>query len=100
MNTLAKLTIIQAVILVIQIILYFGSERFQHVFNFGAGVPGHYPGYPVHQATRAAGFADSHSGCGGFLVNRFSARVFGCGRVNLGLARAGILNRRFIFESA
>lgn len=33
MNTLAKLTIIQAVILVIQIILYFGSERFQHVFH-------------------------------------------------------------------
>ena len=33
MNTLAKLTIIQAVILVIQIILYFGSERFQQVFH-------------------------------------------------------------------
>lgn len=33
MNTLTKLTIIQAVILVIQIILYFGSERFQHVFH-------------------------------------------------------------------
>lgn len=33
MNTLAKLTIIQAVILLIQIILYFGSERFQHVFH-------------------------------------------------------------------
>lgn len=33
MNTLTKLIIIQAVILVIQIILYFGSERFQHVFH-------------------------------------------------------------------
>lgn len=33
MNTLAKLTIIQAAILLIQIILYFGSERFQHVFH-------------------------------------------------------------------
>lgn len=33
MNTLTKLIIIQAVILVIQSILYFGSERFQHVFH-------------------------------------------------------------------
>ena len=33
MNTLAKLIIIQAVILLLQIILYFGSERFQHVFH-------------------------------------------------------------------
>lgn len=33
MNTLTKLIIIQAVILLIQIILYFGSERFQHVFH-------------------------------------------------------------------
>lgn len=33
MNTLIKVIVIQAVILLIQIILYFGSERFQHVFH-------------------------------------------------------------------
>lgn len=33
MNTLTKLIIIQAAVLLLQIILYFGSERFQHVFH-------------------------------------------------------------------
>ncbi|EFU80149.1 hypothetical protein [Mobiluncus curtisii] len=48
MNLLTKLILIQAAILLLQSILYFGSERFQHVFhNPQCGLDRHIPRIPA-----------------------------------------------------